>query len=601
MSAIYGYINLDGRPVDPEILQKMKDAMAFCGHDGSFSWHEGNCGMGQLLLFNTPEAVNEKYPLIDASGNIVFVAACRIDNRVELFNLLDTPNELKHSITDGELMFQCYLKYGENACDKMLGDWSFAAWHKKEQKFFLARDHHGITAMYYYKGPNIFVFSSSLKGLLCLKQIPIKINEYYVAQILVGWNESGSQCSYLDIFRIPPSHTLKIDRYLFATNRYWYLENTPELHYKNPDDYISAFMEIYRAAVKCRLRSYRPVGATLSGGLDSSSVCVLAAEELKKEGKRLTAFTAVPLYEFKDLIKPGRIGNEGPLAKEIAEYVGNIDNVFCRAESISPFDGIDKMMQIHDQPVFAVSNAYWILDIFENAKRHGIGTLLIAQGGNNSVSFPCRNHLDEIKNKNYFKNKLKSFLRFKLFNLLQSHYWKEYKHLNKEYLKSLNISIKDILINSRTRFDHSNSLKKINLFQLKAANIPMTFNWYENGISYYTEVRDPTIDKRILDICFSIPEQILLEQDDRFLIKKGFSLQLPSKIIESKCQNAQSADLTRRTMNLSSFNTDHLQLNLQASKYFNSSKETLSNNLSVSNSLLKPYMLSLFYEKRGIA
>ena len=66
MSAIYGYINLDGRPVNPEILQSMKQAMAFCGPDGSSQWLEGNCGMGQMMMWNTPESVNEKY--LDAAS-----------------------------------------------------------------------------------------------------------------------------------------------------------------------------------------------------------------------------------------------------------------------------------------------------------------------------------------------------------------------------------------------------------------------------------------------------------------------------------------------------------------------------------------------------
>src|SRR5512133_3007125 len=137
MSAIYGYFNLDGRPVDPEIPARMKKAMAYCGPDGQFEWSEGPCCLGQMHLWNTPESLREKYPLIDEERGIIFMAACRIDNRDELFNALSIHHSVRAQMTDGELMFQAYRKWGKEACDKMLGDWSFVAYHKRENRLFV--------------------------------------------------------------------------------------------------------------------------------------------------------------------------------------------------------------------------------------------------------------------------------------------------------------------------------------------------------------------------------------------------------------------------------------------------------------------------------
>ncbi|NJK97125.1 MAG: asparagine synthetase B [Bacteroidales bacterium] len=327
---IYGIVMLNNQPVQPAMLDNMKQAMDFWGPDGQGQWLGNDAAMGNLLLYNTPESVFEKMPFTDTSDNFVFTAGARIDNRSELCRLFRITPQEAMSLPDSYFIMRAYQRWGEDCVDHLLGDWSFAVWDISKKRLFVARDHHGITALYYYKGKDFFVFSSSLKGILCFKEIEKKVNEPKVAQILVGWNEGGPETCYQDIYRLPPAHTLVLENGSVKTHRYWYLEHTPELRLKEEQQYIDLFLDIYTEAVKCRLRSYGPVGATLSGGLDSGSVCALASRELKKEGKRLPAFTAVPLYDTTGLVPPNRIGDEGPLAQAVADHCGNIDITFAR-------------------------------------------------------------------------------------------------------------------------------------------------------------------------------------------------------------------------------------------------------------------------------
>src|SRR5690606_2482315 len=110
-----------------------------------------------------------------------------------------------------------------------------------------------------------------------------------------------------------------------AVWRYWRLEDTPELHLPKFEDYVAGFLEVYGEAVNGRLRRSRPVAVTLSGGLDSGSAAALAARTLHQQGERLTAYTAVPLYDTQNTVGPNRFGDETEFARETAAFHPNID------------------------------------------------------------------------------------------------------------------------------------------------------------------------------------------------------------------------------------------------------------------------------------
>jgi len=130
------------------------------------------------------------------------------------------------------------------------------------------------------------------------------------------------------------------------------------------------------------------VGSTLSSGLDSSSVSVMAANLLKKKGIRLPVFTSIPQYDCQQLIGQKRIVDEGPLAAKVVDHNGNMDHYLLKSENISVLEGIKKALWIHDQPVHASGNAYWIVDMMDKARLIGCSVLLTGQCGNATISWP---------------------------------------------------------------------------------------------------------------------------------------------------------------------------------------------------------------------
>ena len=388
MSGIFGLFQLHNAPLAVQDLHAMHEAMAHWGPDGTASWYDEHAGLGHCRLFNTPEAVHERLPHVTADCRLVITAEARLDNRDELCDLFGISHADCASMPDGELIRCAYERWGEACPDHLLGDWSFAVWHPRERRLFLARDHHGNTALYYLHDGRRFAFASDRKALLALPDVPRRLNELYLAQVLVAWSAyHRPDTIYLDIHRLPPAHTMTVTPDGVRVWRYWRLEDTPDLRLPTDEAYVEAFLDIFRQAVRCRLRSYRPVGVTLSGGLDSGSVTALAARLLAQEGKTLTAFTSVPLYDVTDTVSAQRFGDEWPFAAATACHAGKVEHIPIRAETVSPIASIQRMLDIHGEPLHAAGNHYWIMDLLVTAQQRGLGTLLTGQMDNGTISW----------------------------------------------------------------------------------------------------------------------------------------------------------------------------------------------------------------------
>jgi len=566
MSALFGIFNLNDRPADVEKLQQMQSAMSYWGPDGNYLWHDEPASLGLLQLFNTPESVNEKFPLIDNDRGLVFISSARIDNRNELFDLLNIPNEKKSIITDAELIFDAYRKWNKECVHHLLGDWCFAVWNKIENKLFLARDHHGISGLYYFQGKDFFIFSSSLKGILALPEIPKKIDELRLAQVLVSWPGDGVHTCYENIFRLPPAHYLEISLNKTEKNRYWSPENTKELKLKPESEYIEAFKEIFTEAVSCRLRNIGKTGSTLSSGLDSSSVSVVAANLLKNHGTRLPVFTSAPKFECQQFIKSKRISDEGPLAAKVAINSGNMDHYLIKSENTTVLEGIKKSLWIHDQPVHAAGNAYWIADMMEKAKELGCSTLLTGQCGNATISWPTPNYSRRFMSPNApeinFKN-LTHWNNFKT-NILKpatSEYvqtlikkfkagtrpWEKYSAIRPDFVKALNLSEKMKDAGFDPTFSAIFDAWQSRLQIIKPGETVVGHSWLETGAAYGIEVRDPTMDKRIIEFCLSVPDSVYIKGGkDRLLIRSAMQGLLREEVLWNTRRGLQAADLPFR-------------------------------------------------------
>ncbi len=371
MSAIFGILDMSGADVEPQSLNSMRQEMATWGPDRSAIWIDRGIGLGQLLLFNTPEAVREKLPREGSDGSFMLTAEARINNREDLFRELNVDPGERSELTDSQLIERAYLRWGCTCPDHFPGDWSFAIWDRRDQKLFLARDHHGNTSFYYYQDADYFAFASSKAALLALPRVPRRLNELRISQTLVSWSAHGPETEYSGVMRLPPAHAMVVTRDKVDVWRYWYLEETPEVRLKSDDDYVERFLEIYTEAVRFRLRSHFPVAASLSGGLDSGSVCALAARELRAEGQRLAVYSFVPIFDTREVVGPGRFGDESAYISVTSRQAGNIDVNYIEARDVTPLDGVHEMLAAHDAAGHAAVNYFWIAEILQSCTATG--------------------------------------------------------------------------------------------------------------------------------------------------------------------------------------------------------------------------------------
>ncbi|MDJ1173965.1 asparagine synthase-related protein [Roseofilum capinflatum] len=297
MSGIYGIFYKDGTAVTPETIEPMRRAMAAWGKDGQGSWCENSVGLGHLMLHSTPESLHEKLPIAHRQNpNWVMTADARIDNRQELLAALNVPPAEGRTMPDSILILLAYEKWGQDCVSRLIGEFAFALWDRKEQILFCGRDHMGFKPFYYYENDRSFIFASDIEGVLARSEVPHRPNEPLLAAYLQEdtYFPEKRQTFLADIVKLPPAHQLTVTAKSSQLTQYWSLNNVREVRLPSDEAYAEQLRELLLEAVQCRIRTPFPVGCHLSGGLDSSSVTAIAAQLLRQQGKTPTAYSWSP-------------------------------------------------------------------------------------------------------------------------------------------------------------------------------------------------------------------------------------------------------------------------------------------------------------------
>lgn len=563
MSAIFGIVRRDGALVAPGMLETMWGAMKEWEMEGGDIWLGACCGLGQLRLYSTPEAHCDRLPYVDTAGGSVFTATARLDNRGELIHSLGIGQSDAETMADGELLRQAYLRWGDQCVERVYGDWSFAAWHPNERRLFLARDHFGNTALYYYADARICAFASSRKALLALQLAPVKMDELYLAQVLVSWTAyHGERTIHTPLKRLPPAHCLTVMPERIDKRLYWQMENTAELRLNGRDEYVVAFREHFDSAVTARLRSTASAGiaVTLSGGLDSGSVSVTAARYLHDKGQRLTAFTSVPLSDTGRYVAQHRFGDEYPLARAVAHQAGAIDLYPVSAASLTPIGAIRAMLCIANEPGHSAANFYWILELLGAARENGCRVLLTGQMGNAGVSWtgdpfsqPFFFQLRHFGWKQWSKKTMKRCLpstllqTYRNVRLPEDALWRS-TAIHPDFARRLGLR-EQLLDAPDSLWAIIRTLREQRLKIIKPSCSFAGALWHENGAAYGLDVRDPTADARLLAFCLSVPDHIFIDPKtgmDRWLIREAMQGRLPDEVRMNRKRGRQAADLVPR-------------------------------------------------------
>jgi asparagine synthase (glutamine-hydrolysing) len=580
--AIWGIIHMDNKPASVELGKSMMDKLSLYKLDSIKYLNKDNVFMGCGLQYITNESEKEILPLYDENRGLIITADAIIDNREELFSIFNISKESWTDISDSALIIRAYEKWGQDSPKYLVGDFAFVIWDQKNKELFCARDHVGKRTFYYSYLNNTLYFCTVMKPLFISYNENIELNERWITDFLAMQSiMHESECEetvYKDIFQLPPAHTIIINKNGFKKNQYWNpLESVKPLKLKSDKEYDEAFKKVFFEAVHCRLRCNSNIGVMLSGGLDSGSVACVAARKLSKEGKRLKAFSSVPMVGFKDKTSKYYIADETEYIEAIKNHNGNIDVTYCRSEGKHSLKDIDWFLDVLEQPYKTIENSFWINEIKKNASEKGCKVLLDGQYGNCTISFgdflvhiltlyrgkkfitlakeiKGFSKLYKIRRYKISKAAIKAVIPYKFTKFASERRNRnndrfEDSPINPELLKKWNVE---------TRFDEKQiDLKTYPSLDLNEANtFRVNFVGFSHlgaietkiGLAHGIMQRDPTRDKRVIEFCLSLPsDQYVRDGMERHLIRRSMEGILPDKVrLNVSKRGLQSADWIQR-------------------------------------------------------
>jgi len=276
--------NLDGRPVDREVIERMLAAIAHRGPDGCGRWIEGPLAMGYQRFHTTPEAVREVQPLADPDGRYRMVFDGRVDNREELAAAIRAQGVALRDDTDTELALRAYECFGADAPRRIIGDFALVIWDASKRELFCARDPVGIRPFHYFCDGRSFMAATELQQIFADPSVSNEPDEGVVGEYLAGTLTGREDTLFRGVKRLPAAHQMTVGITGVSKRAYFAFDQRKTIRYRDDAEYAEHFREIFAEAVRCRMRAIGGVGAHLSGGLDSTSV-VGMANWLRREGR----------------------------------------------------------------------------------------------------------------------------------------------------------------------------------------------------------------------------------------------------------------------------------------------------------------------------
>ncbi len=239
------------------------------GPDGTRCVSDGPVTLAHQQLRTLSEDPPGEQPLVDGARGLAITFDGRLDERDSLLSKLGTMEAA--SASDASLVLAAYRKWGTACPEHLDGDFVFAIWDRGRRQVFCARDRMGIKPFYYFVDPARFFWGSDIRQVLAGGVTPDP-NEAMVAEYLAHSISSERETLYRGVMRLPPAHAMTVTADRVSIRRYWQLDLSAEVCHATDGEYAEHFRSIFDRAVRDRLRTLAPVGAYLSGGLDSSSV-----------------------------------------------------------------------------------------------------------------------------------------------------------------------------------------------------------------------------------------------------------------------------------------------------------------------------------------
>ena len=566
MSGIAGILRFDGQPVARSNVERMANALRPHGPDQSAVALAGDVGFAHVLMRMTPEDWHDHQPTRGSSGNMI-TADLRLDNRDEI---LADIGVLPHDAmvwSDARVLLAAWEKFGDEIWAKLRGPFAAAIWEPRRRVLTLARDHLGLNVVMWHRSKYFFAFSTMPKGLFALPEVPRALNEEKFADSMVLNHADHATTHFQDVFRILPAHFAKLDcdgsmRHL----RYWSPNDIKPISLPNDQAYAEGLRECLNRSVRRQMRSAHPIGSHLTGGLDSSSVSILAARALKDKGERLSAFTQVPRLGFDAVMADGCYADETPYVEAIRLFAGNIDVTFIRNDECDDFAELEGFFFALEGPVRNPTALGWMLAIARNARAQGRRVLLSGLFGNHTISWNGWSQVVDHVLSGQLVTAWRQwglFYRSSTYSRWSTFYklvvepmlprggansivyqsrgapWRNHAAIRSELANEMRVKERAELVGHDFFYKFQRGERARSL-----TAVDYVGDWFAaEKAATGVETRDPTADIDVVSFCLGIPsEQYLVEDIDRSLVRRAMWGLLPEVVLKNRRRGVQSAD-----------------------------------------------------------
>jgi asparagine synthase (glutamine-hydrolysing) len=277
---VVGILNEEA-PVSAELLRAMTDAIAHRGPDDDGVYMDGRLGLGNRRLAIIDLSAAGHQPMVDESGDLVLTFNGEIYNFRELRTELERLGHRFRSRTDTEVVLRAYAEWGEESFSRFNGMFALAIWDRRSQTLVLARDRYGIKPLYYTEAGGDFLFGSEIKSFLRHPSFKVEPSLPHLLEYFTFQNIFSDGTFFAGVQLVPAGHILKVAYCRRPELReYWDFHFHEARDPSSPEEYLEELDRLFCQAVERQLVSDVPVGAYLSGGMDSGSITALAARAL---------------------------------------------------------------------------------------------------------------------------------------------------------------------------------------------------------------------------------------------------------------------------------------------------------------------------------
>jgi asparagine synthase (glutamine-hydrolysing) len=565
VSGIAAILSLNGSGIPQYEVERVANVLKPYGPYRQKTMVRGNAAFVFCLDNLLPEDIYERQPLLMAN-RFVLLFDGRIDNRSELGDVLNVSTSDLDSMPDGMIALRLFDRWGERAFERIVGVFAIIIADLQDGGMLCARDQMGLRVLHYHRSAARFVVATVPEALFALSWVPRILNKEKLADTLVWRGLNGETTNFQEIFRVLPGYTIRVRGQTFSKHQFWNPEAIADVRFRNDHDYVEAFKEHLNDAVTASLRSCHAPCATITGGLDSSSIAVVAADMLAAKGDRLNTFTAVPEAGFAKEDLPGRYFDETPYVRQIAEVNRNIFPHFITQSKAPISERIAEVIRMSGLPGGTL-NCLWGIEIFAAARSAGHNVMLGGEMGNLTMSYQGMGLFTELmltgrwlqlfveiwfsgdRWRDRVRNKMivplipaPLFRRYKKWRRGRNPPWHDFSLIRAEF--AAQTGVVDRAAREYMPFDappiRNSRLSRINDFRAYCESA----DWFSKvRANFRVDIRTPAFDRRLVEFCIGIPQdQYLREGCDRWLIRRAMEGRLPDSILTKKKWGVQAAD-----------------------------------------------------------